>query len=75
MKTNNNFGKNLKAIREKQKLSQRQLATLLQTHGIKVSKSTIMNYECGKTLPRKTTIMKIAIALDVEYDELCLFNN
>ena len=55
----------LKAVRQQCGLSQQRLAELTG-----VSKLTVIRIESGKTAPRQETLEKLAIALEVEPDEL-----
>ena len=59
------FGENLKIARIKKKLTQQQLADMLE-----LSKSTITNYEADKRQPDVFMIKKLAKILDVTGDYL-----
>lgn len=60
-----NFGDNLKRIREKQSLTQGELADK-----IKVTKAAISQFETGKMSRGLVTLIKLADALQVTLDEL-----
>ena len=58
------FGKRLKGLRKKKKLTQQELANLLF-----VSKSTICNYEKGNRMASIDTLIKICniFSIDIDY--------
>lgn len=59
------IGDNIKLYRERVNMSQQDLALR-----IRVGASKIANYETGKQVPTKETIMKISTVLDVPAAEL-----
>ena len=61
----NKFSKNLKELRVFSKLSQKELATMLN-----VSDKTIAHWESGYTEPSIDMLMKLKDALKASYDEL-----
>ena len=60
------FGKNIKDLRKKYKLTQRDFATFLNT-----SQSTICAYESGKTLVLTAFLYSLAKEFNVSVDKLC----
>lgn len=61
----NAVGKNIKAFREENKLSQEKLAETLN-----VTRQAISNWETGKTEPDIETLHNISVALGVTVEEL-----
>ena len=59
------FSKNLKFYRKNAKLSQKQLADIVKTQTV-----VITRYELGNALPRIDMLKKLALALDVSADLL-----
>lgn len=62
---NINIGENIKKYRKERKLTQIGLAEVLSK-----SESTIQKYESGKVIPDTSTLIKIAVALDVNIADL-----
>ena len=60
------IGKNIKDLRKKYKLTQRDFATFLNT-----SQSTICAYESGKTLVLTAFLYSLAKEINVSVDKLC----
>ena len=60
-----NFAKRLKSIRKSKKMTQSDLAKLLD-----YDRQTISNWENGHTLPNMAVIEKIAVVLEIDYDFL-----
>ena len=60
-----NFAKRLKSIRKSKKMTQSDLAKLLD-----YDRQTISNWENGHTLPNMVVIEKIAVVLEIDYDFL-----
>ena len=58
-------GEGLRKARKAHNLTQEQLAKALN-----VSKSTIANYENGKTIPSMNTVIKLSIIFGITTDEL-----
>lgn len=63
------FGKKLKEIRTKSKLTQSNIAAIL-----KMNKATVCKWEKGELEPDIETLKKLAMILDVSVDELIDFN-
>lgn len=63
------FPKNLKRLREKNKLTEEQLAAFVTELGTPLSKAQITSYEAGKTQPTALAALNLAKILDtsVEY--------
>lgn len=64
-----NFGKNLRQIRKSLKLTQMELANLMN-----VSQRSISHYEHGDTEPELITLCRLATALDVPIDALIAYD-
>lgn len=60
------IGNNIKSIRKKYKLTQNDLAKILNT-----SQSTISAYESGKTLVLTAFVYSVASEFNISMDELC----
>lgn len=67
---NNVCGKNVAHLRKNLKISQRQLADLLQLAGLDVDKNAIQRIECGKRFVTDIELIKIAEVLNTNYNEL-----
>ncbi|MEC3906729.1 helix-turn-helix transcriptional regulator [Tamlana sp. 2201CG12-4] len=70
------FGDNLKKLRESKGLSQFELASTMNdiASNSKIDKTTISRIENGRTNVTLSTIIKLALALEVELNELFSFN-
>ncbi len=67
---NNICGKNVAKFRKNMKLSQRQLADMLQLGGLDVDKNAIQRIECGKRFVTDIELIAISKVLSVGYEEL-----
>lgn len=67
---NNVCGKNVANIRKNMKISQRQLADMLQLNGLDVDKNAIQRIECGKRFVTDIELIVISRVLNVSYEEL-----
>lgn len=67
---NNICGKNIAIIRKSMKISQRQLADMLQLNNLDVDKNAIQRIECGKRFVTDIELIAIAAVLDVDYEIL-----
>lgn len=67
---NNVCGKNMANIRKNMKISQRQLADMLQLNGLDVDKNAIQRIECGKRFVTDIELIVISRVLNVSYEEL-----
>ena len=67
---NNVCGKNVANIRKNMKISQRQLADMLQLNGLDVDKNAIQRIECGKRFVTDIELIAISRVLNVSYEEL-----
>lgn len=67
---NNVCGKNIASFRKKLKLSQRQLADMLQLSGLDVDKNAIQRIECGKRFVTDIELIIISKVLNLSFDEL-----
>lgn len=67
---NNVCGKNMANIRKNMKISQRQLADMLQLNGLDVDKNAIQRIECGKRFVTDIELITISRVLNVSYEEL-----
>lgn len=67
---NNICGKNIARIRKDMKISQRQLADMLQLSGLDVDKNAIQRIECGKRFVTDIELIAISRVLGVGYEEL-----
>lgn len=67
---NNICGKNVANIRKSMKISQRQLADMLQLGGLDVDKNAIQRIECGKRFVTDIELIAISRVLGVGYGEL-----
>ena len=67
---NNICGKNIAHFRMNMKLSQRELAALMQRVGIDIDKNAIQRIECGKRFVTDIEIVAFAKAFDISFEEL-----
>ena len=63
------IGKNIRAIRKKRKLTQKQVSIQMQLMGSILSRSTLSNIESGKRNIKASDLKALKILLEVEYDE------
>lgn len=68
--TNNVCGKALFEYRKKHKISQRQLADMLQLSGLDIDKNAIQRIESGKRFVTDIEIKHLSKALNLTYEEL-----
>lgn len=65
------FGQQLKAIRKKKGLSQKEFADVLAKNNIEeVTQKTISTWENGKRVPSVATILRISEAFDMSVEEM-----
>jgi len=67
---NNICGKNVAKLRKAARLSQNQLAGLLQLHGLDVDKNAIQRIEAGKRFVTDIELVYLSDVLRVSYDSL-----
>lgn len=68
---NNICGEKIRAYRQSShKISQRQLADLLQMQGLDLDKNAIQRIECGKRFVTDIELKTIASVLGVSYEDL-----
>lgn len=67
---NNICGKNVTNIRKNMKISQRQLADMLQLNGLDVDKNAVQRIECGKRFVTDIELIAISQVLGVGYEAL-----
>lgn len=67
---NNVCGKNVTRLRNGLKLSQRQIADLLQLNGLDVDKNAIQRIEAGKRFVTDIELIALSKIFNVTYDEL-----
>lgn len=67
---NNICGKNVANIRKNMKISQRQLADMLQLNDLDVDKNAIQRIECGKRFVTDIELIAIAKVLNINYEVL-----
>lgn len=67
---NNICGKNVANIRKNMKISQRQLADMLQLNGLDVDKNAVQRIECGKRFVTDIELIAISQVLGVGYEAL-----
>ncbi len=63
-------GRNIAALRKARRLSQNQLASLLQLHGLDVDKNAIQRIEAGKRFVTDIELVYLSDVLEVSYGEL-----
>lgn len=69
---NNVCGKNVAFLRKKLKISQRQLADMLQLNGLDVDKNAIQRIECGKRFVTDIELIALAKVFDTDFESLLL---
>lgn len=67
---NNICGKNVAKKRKKMKISQRELADMLQLAGLDVDKNAVQRIECGKRFVTDIEISVLSKVLKVDYIDL-----
>ena len=67
---NNVCGKNIAISRKNLKISQRQLADMLQLSGLDVDKNAIQRIECGKRFVTDIELKALSKVLDISLDDL-----
>ena len=67
---NNVCGKNIAIHRKNMKISQRQLADMLQLNGLDVDKNAIQRIECGKRFVTDIELIVISRVLNISFNEL-----
>ena len=67
---NNVCGKNVAVFRKELRISQRQLADILQLEGLDVDKNAVQRIECGKRFVTDIELMSLSKALKKTYEEL-----
>ncbi len=63
-------GRNVAALRKQKRLSQNQLASLLQLHGLDVDKNAIQRIEAGKRFVTDIELVYLSDVLEVGYEAL-----
>lgn len=69
-----NFGKNIRQIRKKKKLTQEQLAAQLQINGCDITRSTLAKIEVGQRHLYPDEIRTLKEILDVTFDDIFYFD-
>lgn len=69
---NNVCGKNIARLRMGMKISQRELADMMQLVGIDIDKNAIQRIECGKRFVTDIEIIAFAQVFKVDYNELLM---
>lgn len=67
---NNLCGKKVSAVRKKMKISQRELADMLQLAGLDVDKNAIQRIEAGKRFVTDIELSAISKVLNISVEEL-----
>lgn len=67
---NNVCGKNIAISRKNLKISQRQLADMLQLNGLDVDKNAIQRIECGKRFVTDIELIVISRVLNISFNDL-----
>lgn len=67
------FGKNLKSLRKKKKLTQEQLSAQLQIHGCDITRSALAKIEVGQRHLYPDEIRILKELLSVSFDEMFYF--
>ena len=68
--SNNICGKNIAKFRSDMKISQRELADMMQLAGIDIDKNAIQRIECGKRFVTDIEIKIFAKVFNVDFDKL-----
>ncbi len=64
------IGNNIRALREKKKLTQEQMAAKLQVNGCDITRSAVAKIEIGQRHLYPDEIIMLKKILNVEYDEI-----
>ncbi len=64
------IGNNIRALREKKKLTQEQIAAKLQVNGCDITRSAVAKIEVGQRHLYPDEIIMLKKILNVEYDEI-----
>ncbi len=64
------IGNNIRALREKKKLTQEQMAAKLQVNGCDITRSAVAKIEVGQRHLYPDEIIMLKKILNVEYDEI-----
>ncbi|MBQ3565744.1 MAG: helix-turn-helix transcriptional regulator [Oscillospiraceae bacterium] len=67
---NNICGKNISRLRKELKLSQRELADLMQLAGIDIDKNAVQRIECGKRFVTDIEIIGFAKVFNVKFEDI-----
>ena len=67
---NNLCGKNIALFRKQMKLSQRELAALLQVNSLDIDKNAIQRIECGKRFVTDIELVVFSKVLNKSLDDL-----
>ena len=67
---NNICGKNIAFYRKNMKISQRELADILQLNGLDIDKNAIQRIECGKRFVTDIEIIALSQVLHINYNDL-----
>lgn len=67
------FGKNLRILRKKKRLTQEQLSAQLQVHGCDITRSALAKIEVGQRHLYPDEIRLIKELLDVTFEEMFYF--
>ena len=68
--SNNICGKNIAKVRSDMKISQRELADMMQLAGIDIDKNAIQRIECGKRFVTDIEVKIFAKVFNVDFDKL-----
>ncbi len=68
--SNNICGKNIAKFRSDMKISQRELADMMQLAGIDIDKNAIQRIECGKRFVTDIEVKIFAKVFNVDFDKL-----
>lgn len=68
------FGKNIKTLRKKKKLTQEQLAAQLQVNGCDITRSALAKIEVGQRHLYPDEIRTLKELLGVSFDEIFYFD-
>ena len=67
------FGKNIRTLRKKKKLTQEQLSAQLQIHGCDITRSALAKIEVGQRHLYPDEIRLLKELLDVSFEEIFYF--
>lgn len=67
------FGKNIRTLRKKKKLTQEQLSAQFQTHGCDITRSALAKIEVGQRHLYPDEILLLKELLGVTFEELFYF--